>query len=451
LTGEEREPCEECGSTEWKQDEDVLDTWFSSWLWPFSTLGWPKKTRDLKAFYPTSVLVTGPDIIFFWVARMVMAGMEFTGTVPFHTVHFHGLIRDEQGRKMSKSLGNSPDPIDLIEKYGADALRFTMLRLTPTGTDVLFGEKKIELGRNFANKLWNAARFAVMRLADGGPVAPGLAGNALADRWLASRLRAACAETTAALQGMRFNDLARSIHAFAWNDFCDWYVEMAKVRIGEGGDAAKEARQGVLAGLDVILRLLHPLMPFLTEEIASHLPLGRGLLSVAPWPDGEEYEEDPDAEGDFEILRSVVTAVRNLRSEMNVPPAREADVTVRASGDVARVVTSQLPAMRALARIASLHVGPDLAKPRHAASAIVAGAEVFVHLEGIIDLAVERSRLDRELEKAEKLLASSSKKLANQDFLEKAKPAVIDAERERLAGLESSIEKLHAALAALED
>ncbi|MDM7915349.1 MAG: valine--tRNA ligase, partial [Candidatus Eisenbacteria bacterium] len=329
VTGGQERPCPQCGSTKWRQDEDVLDTWFSSWLWPFSTLGWPQQTDDLRDFYPTDVLVTGPDILFFWVARMVMAGCEFMGKEPFHTVHLHGLVRDEQGRKMSKTLGNSPDPIDLIEKYGADAIRFTMLMLTPTGTDVLFGEKKIEVGRNFANKLWNAARFAQMNLEgiegtegtevpkgtkgtkgtkEAGTLRAALARSHQAHRWLSSRLRATCAELETSLEEMRLNDVARGVYAFAWNDYCDWYLETAKVRIAAGGAGAREAREGILAGLDAILRLLHPLMPFLTEEIASHLPLGRDLLIVSPWPKASEYRDDPQAEEEFEALRAIVTS-----------------------------------------------------------------------------------------------------------------------------------------------
>jgi valyl-tRNA synthetase len=435
----------------WTQDPDVLDTWFSSWLWPFSTLGWPEETEDLATFYPTDVLVTGPDIIFFWVARMVMAGNEFMDREPFHTVHFHGLVRDEQGRKMSKSLGNSPDPIDLIDKYGADALRFTMLRLTPVGTDVLFGEKKIELGRNFANKIWNAARFARMNLGDSDIPAPRLGHEALADRWLSSRLAKVVRAVDEEFAGMRFNELSRELHAFVWNDYCDWYLEMAKIRIANGGEDASTARAGILAGLDALLRLLHPLMPFLTEEVSSHLPLAREMIATAPWPKAETYREDDSAEADFERLQQIVTAVRNLRSEMNVPPGREADVSLRADGTAARVAREQSASLKALARVANLSIGPDLEKPRHAAAAIVGEAEVFIHLEGLIDLDVERKRLRKELEKTEKFLSSVNRKLANQDFLEKAKPHVIEAERERLSSLGASLEKLRKGLAALDD
>jgi valyl-tRNA synthetase len=435
----------------WRQDEDVLDTWFSSWLWPFSTLGWPEETEDLATYYPTDVLVTGPDIIFFWVARMVMAGCEFMGQEPFHTVHFHGMIRDEQGRKMSKSLGNSPDPITLIEKYGADALRFTMLRLTPVGTDVLFSEKKIELGRNFANKIWNAARFALMNLRDAEIPKPEIGTETLPDRWLASRLCRVCREVDEEFREMRFNEISRELYAFVWNDYCDWYLEMAKVRIAAGGTDAQKARSGILAGLDAILRLLHPLMPFLTEEIASYLPLKRGMMIVSEWPSATDYREDADAEAQFDLFRQIVTAIRNLRSEMNVPPGREADVTVRAGGAVARVAREQESSVKSLARVGELRIGRDHGKPRHAASAVVADAEVFVHLEGLIDLEVERKRLIKELEKTEKLLTSAHRKLSNQDFLEKAKPHVIEAEQEKLSSLEASLEKLRTALAAVDD
>lgn len=451
LTGEESRACAICGSEAWMQDSDVLDTWFSSWLWPFSTLGWPGDTEDLKRFFPTDVLVTGPDIIFFWVARMVMASEEFMGREPFHTVHLHGLVRDEQGRKMSKSLGNSPDPIDLIERYGADALRFTMMMLTPTGTDVLFGEKKLEVGRNFANKLWNAARFTSMSVAGVNGLSPRLTDVALADRWLASRLRDVCGEADRCLGELRFNDLARLLYAFAWNDFCDWYIEIAKVRIQAGGEDALRARSGVLAGLDAIIRLLHPLMPFFTEEIAAHLPLGREMLITAPWPRKEDYAIDGGSLEDFESMRSIVTAIRNVRSEMNVPPGRDTEATIRVQGRGAEVLRREAAVVCSLARLSALHVDSQAEKPRHAASAVASGAEVFVHLEGIIDLGVERSRLERERERTERLIQVAHKKLTNQDFLEKARPGVVEAERDKLRDLEVSLDRLQAALAAITD
>jgi valyl-tRNA synthetase len=472
LSGEEADPCPQCGSTQFTPDPDVLDTWFSSWLWPFSTLGWPEQTSDLGEFYPTDDLITAPDIIFFWVARMVMAGYEFTGKKPFSLVHLHGLVRDEEGRKMSKSLGNSPDPIDLIDRYGADALRFTMLLLTPTGTDVLFGEKKIEIGRNFANKLWNAARFALMNLGEdeaaltGAPRQPGhgpLRGHGghtdLADRWLHSRLLAVTLEAEQKLDEYRLSDLARILYEFTWHEYCDWYLEMAKVRINAGGPGAVEARRGILFGLCTALRLLHPLIPFITEEIWHHLPGTEGDLIDAPWPDvatrpaepgGEPLSADPEAEEAMALLMETVVTVRNIRSEMNVPPSREAAVTIRADARSAALYQECASYLKTLARISELHIGPDIEKPRFAASDVAGSSEVFVHLEGIIDLDLERSRLDRELQKNEKVLASARRKLENPDFLDRAKPEVVEKEREKLLLIEEAMAKLSRARGALE-
>jgi valyl-tRNA synthetase len=451
LQGEGDGTCPQCGSTQFTPDPDVLDTWFSSWLWPFSTLGWPEKTADLKAFYPTDDLITGPDIIFFWVARMVMAGHEFMGEKPFTHVHLHGIVRDELGRKMSKSLGNSPDPIDLIEKYGADALRFTMLMLTPQGTDVLFGEKKIEMGRNFANKLWNATRFAQMNLGDE-PIPPGpMATETLPDRWLQSRLRHVTLEVERQIDEMRFNDVAHALYEFVWHEFCDWYLEMAKVRINAGGDDALAARRGMLFGLTTICRLLHPLIPFITEEIWHHLPGTEGDLITAAWPVAADMREDEEAEEAMSLLMETVVAVRNLRSEMNVSPAREAAVSIRAGDHAARLYQDVSASLCALARVSELHLGPEVAKPRHAASAVVGTSEVFVHLEGLIDIEIERTRLTREMERTAKAVISGRKKLENQDFLEKAKPDVVEKERGKLTHLEQALVKLERALQVLED
>ncbi len=451
LAGEEGNPCPECGSTRFTQDPDVLDTWFSSWLWPFSTLGWPEETSDMADFYPTSDLITGPDIIFFWVARMVMAGYEFTGQAPFRQVHLHGIVRDEEGRKMSKSLGNSPDPLELIGKYGADALRFTMLMLTPQGTDVLFGEKKIETGRNFANKVWNAARFALMNLGDE-PIPPGTPdGGDLSDRWLVSRVRDVALSVERHLDEFRFNEAARVLYDFTWHEYCDWYLEMAKVRLTAGGAGAVEARRGILFGLSSALALLHPLMPFITEEIWHHLPGVDGDLISAPWPEPNRLREDRDAEEAMDLLRETVVTVRNLRSEMNVSPAREADVSIRADARTDALYREAGSYLSALARISNLNVGADLPKPRHSASGVVGTSEIFVHLEGLIDLELEEARLSRELEKTEQLIVSARRKLENQEFLDKARPEVVEREREKLAQYEQALAKLGRALAALRD
>jgi valyl-tRNA synthetase len=452
LTGDEDKPCSECGSTTWRQDEDVLDTWFSSWLWPFSTLGWPEKTDELK-FYPTSTLVTAPDIIFFWVARMIMAGYEFLGEKPFTDIYLHGLVRDEQGRKMSKSLGNSEDPIAIIEDFGADALRFTMLMLTPTGSDILFGRKKVEVGRDFANKLWNAGRFILFNMRDGEEPAPISEGEAtLEDRWLSTRLAEVIDETNTALSEYRFNDAAHVLYDFTWKEFCAWYLEIAKLRIQKGTEAeGNRARSVLVWAYKHILALLHPLMPFITEEIYEYLPGKEKELILGPWPQAEEITRDAAAVKAMGVFQDAAAAVRNLRSEMNIPPGKPIPVVIRASGDDAEVLREMTAALCALARIESLTIDPEYKKPRHAASAVVGGMEIFVLLEGVIDLDAERKRLQKELTKVEGLLERSRKKLANQDFLERAKPEVVEKEREKQAQLEDTRAKVDRTLAALED
>jgi valyl-tRNA synthetase len=381
---------------------------------------------------------------------MIMAGYEFAGDKPFSRVHLHGIVRDEIGRKMSKSLGNSPDPLELIEKYGADALRFTMLMLTPQGTDVLFGEKKIETGRNFANKLWNAARFALMNIGDQ-PLPAGMEGRALSDRWLRSRLGQVTREAARQIDEFRFNDVSHVLYDFVWHEYCDWYLEMAKVRIGSGGDDAGEARRGILFGLTTVCSLLHPLMPFITEEIWHHLPGTDGDLINTPWPDPELMPEDAEAEEAMRLLMETVVTIRNLRSEMNVPPAREAAVSIR-TGAAAQVLYADAGALlRSLARISDLHLGPDLPKPRRAASGVVGSSEVFLHLEGLIDLDLERARLTRELDRTQRLLLSVKKKLENPEFLDKARDEVVEKEREKLVQLEQTLAKLQRALHAVEE
>ncbi|MBP6874837.1 MAG: valine--tRNA ligase [Candidatus Eisenbacteria bacterium] len=452
LTGEHEQACPQCGAQSWRQDEDVLDTWFSSWLWPFSTLGWPNETDDLARYYPATVLVTAPDIIFFWVARMVMAGYEFLGKCPFRDVYLHGVVRDEQGRKMSKSLGNSPDPIDLINEFGADALRFTMLMLTPTGNDILFGKKKVEVGRDFANKLWNAGRFILFNLRDG-EVEPGLP-EALApeDRWILSRLNQVIVDADRWLGEYRFTDVAHLLYDFTWKEFCAWYLEIAKVRIQKGAPAeADRARRVLIWTYRRILALLHPLMPFITEEIHAHLPASEGELILGPWPESDAARVDRQAEAELAFFQEIVTAVRNLRSEMNVPPARFVPVGMRVTEEAAAVLRRLEMPLKALARIEELTMAPDYAKPRHAVSAVAGPAEVFVLLEGVIDLDGERRRLMKELARLQGVQESSRRKLANLDFLERAKPEVVEAERAKLAQMEQTRAKVEAALHALED
>jgi valyl-tRNA synthetase len=430
----------------WRQDEDVLDTWFSSWLWPFAILGWPEETEDLKRYYPNSLMVTGSDIIFFWVARMIMAGIEVRGQVPFPHVYFTSILRDAQGRKMSKSLGNSPDPLEMMEKYGADAIRFTLIYLTPSGQDLLFDEKRLETGKFFANKLWNAARLVQMRLGDEdlSKVRETQLSLTLADRWILSRFANAVKDTTRNLKTYRFNEAANILYHFAWNEYCDWYLELVKPRWSEEADPAdrRVARWVAWKVLDGILRLLHPFMPFVTEELWQALPHDGEALALAAWPRAKKAWFDADAEREIAFLQELVVAVRNLRAENNVGPGKRVNVVVRGREDQLALIERLSDQIRPLARIETLTLSRDGARPPVAASAVVAGAEVFLPLEGLVDLEAERERLVREADKLLNDLEGTRKKLRNQDFLRKARPEIVEKEKQRLATLEETLEKL---------
>ena len=430
----------------WRQDEDVLDTWFSSWLWPFATLGWPDETADLKHFYPNSLMVTGSDIIFFWVARMIMAGVEFTGELPFPHVYFTSIVRDAKGRKMSKSLGNSPDPLEVMDRYGADAVRFTMIYLTPTGQDLLFDEKRLETGKFFANKIWNAAKLVQMRLGDEdlSKARESALPLTLADRWILSRYANAVKDVTRNLKTYRFNEAANALYHFAWNEYCDWYLELAKPRWAE--DAAPEDRRAARwvawKVLDGILRLLHPFMPFVTEELWQALPHDGECLATAAWPKARRAWFDAEAERQIAFLQEIVVAVRNLRAENNLPPGKRVPITVRGSEAQLALVEQLGAPIRALARIESLELARDGSRPAVAASAVVQGAEVFLPLDGLKDLDEERTRLTTQAVKLLDDLEGVRRKLRNQDFLSKARPEIVERERQRLAQLEETLEKL---------
>jgi len=437
----------------WVQDEDVLDTWFSSWLWPFATLGWPEKTPDLARYYPNSLMVTGSDIIFFWVARMIMAGQHFLGEVPFPHVYFTSIVRDAQGRKMSKSLGNSPDPLAMMEKYGADAVRFTMAQV-PTGQDLLFDEKRLETGKFFANKMWNATRLVLMRLGDEnlGAVKESHLELTLADRWILSRLANATKDVTRNLKTYRFAEAAQAVYHFAWNEYCDWYLEMAKPRwaLADKGEAItpkervdlRTARWVAWKVLDGILRLLHPFMPFVTEELWQAIPHDGDTLALAGWPRAKKAWLDAGAEREVDFLQAIVVAVRNLRVESKIAPGRAVPVVVRGEAAQLDLLERLENQLKPLARIETLTLARDGSRPKVAASAVVGGAEVFLPLEGLIDLDEERMRLAREAEKLLNDLEGVKKKLRNQDFLAKAKQEIVQKERERLAQLEETLEKL---------
>jgi valyl-tRNA synthetase len=433
----------------WTQDEDVLDTWFSSWLWPFATLGWPEDSEDLRRYYPNSLMITGSDIIFFWVARMIMAGLEFRGEVPFAHVYFTSIVRDAEGRKMSKSLGNSPDPLELMDRFGADAVRFVMIYLTPTGQDLLFDEKRAETGRFFANKVWNAARLVSSRLDEENlpSVRESTLRLTLADRWILSRFAHAVKDISRNLKTYRFSEAANTIYHFTWNEYCDWYLEMAKPRWAEEANHSdRRAAQWVAwKVLDGILRLLHPFMPFVTEEIWQALPHEDGLLATASWPRAKKSWFDAEAERQVGFLQELVVAVRNLRAENGLPPGRRVPVVVRGSREQLDLVETLAEQIRPLARIEALRVSRDGTRPAVAASAIVRGAEIFLPLEGLVDLDEERARLSREADKLLHDLEGAKKKLRNQDFLRKARPDVVDRERQRLLALEETLEKLRRA------
>ena len=448
--------CAHCGSGAIEQDPDVLDTWFSSWLWPFSTMGWPERTRTLERFYPTDVLVTGADIIFFWVARMVMAGYEFVGDVPFRSVYFNSIVRDLQGRKMSKSLGNSPDPLEVIQEYGADALRFTIVALAPPGEDVRYAKEKTDLGRHFANKIWNAARFVLRQVPADTRVESLQALRSddfgLADRWILSRLERVSREARAALEQFRFNEVALGLYQFLWHEYCDWYIEMSKLALVELTSPQARVTRSVLVGvLERALRLLHPIMPFVTEEIWQHLPIERVAPSimVAPFPRPDDRWLDPEAEALAGQLIAAIRGVRNLRADLGIAPS--ARITVRLPSGVpaqTRVLLEQYLGL--LARVGTVEVLAPLEHPVGEPSVVVDGiGEIFVPVRGLVDTAEVRDRLERELLKVRKDLEQVEGKLARADFVARAPQEIVAKEKEKAGALRERAENLQRHLQAL--
>ena len=454
-------------STPLRQDEDVLDTWFSSWLWPFSTLGWPKDTPDLRYFNPTDTLVTAPDIIFFWVARMIMANMEFMKgmpgrdgkerhrdeeLVPFCDVYFTSIIRDSQGRKMSKSLGNSPDPLDVINEYGADALRFTVAYLSPLGQDVLFSTEKCELGRNFTNKIWNAGRFLLLNkteICGSDPVNLSSLPKEhldLADRWILSRLNSSIRNIQATLEDFQVNDASKQLYDFLWHDFCDWYIELVKTRFY--GDEPVEVKNVVIRRalwvFDRALRLLHPIMPFVTEELWQHLTERKDTSLVrAEFPAADDRLIEPETERSMAFVQNVISAIRNIRGENNIPPSKEIVVDVIAPAkEQQQILQSYDSYIHKLCRVTAVKEISRSQKPKFASSAVVDGIELFVPLEGLIDLEVERKRLEKEIQRLGMMLEGIGKKLGNPQFTEKAPKEVVEKEREKKEAFEANLQKL---------
>ena len=437
--------CSECGGKNLEQESDVLDTWFSSALWPFSTLGWPEKTKSLDTYYPTSVLCTGFDILFFWVARMIMMGLKFTGEVPFHTVYIHALIRDAEGLKMSKSKGNVIDPLEMMKAYGTDALRFTLAAFAAQGRDIKLDPDRIEGYRNFCNKLWNASRFAFLNLEDykGDCTLDVKNEKSLADRWILSRLNNTCAEVNKALESFRFNDAASAIYKFIWNEFCDWYIELSKSSLLSDGENKKTSQNVLTHVLESSLRLLHPIMPFITEEIWQKLPGGDKSIMTSPYPVFDQARNDIKAEKELGLIMETIMGIRNIRGEMDIKPSLRFDVLIKTQDqDNEKIITDNSKYIKELARVESLTVGSSVTKPIVSASAVLQGMEIIVPLEGLMDFAEEKKRIEKGLKKIDKDIVFLEKKLSNPAFVEKAPAEVLEKDKQKLSELNEKKTKL---------
>ncbi|MCG0278161.1 MAG: valine--tRNA ligase [Thermanaeromonas sp.] len=451
CTTEDPRECPSCRSTALEQDPDVLDTWFSSALWPFSTMGWPDKTPELALYYPTSVLVTGRDIIFFWVARMIFMGLKFMGEVPFREVLIHGLVLDAQGRKMSKSLGNGVDPMDVIEEYGADTLRFTLITGNTPGNDLRFHPERLESTRNFCNKIWNAARFVLLNLKDYDPEKEE-APPTLPDRWILSRLNALVDQVTRSMEDYEIGEAARSLYEFFWGEFCDWYIELSKVRLYGNDERTKATAQRVLLEvLETFLKLLHPFMPFITEEIWHYLPGDRTSIMISSWPKAKTQGRDYEAEEDMALVTEVIRAIRNLRSEVRVTPGRKARVILVAGEDRTRRLLQECRVyFNTLAQAEPVDILETVDNlSLKAVSSVCGGVEVYLPLEGLIDYEKEIARLEKELAATRKELERVQKKLANPEFLAKAPAEVVEKERNKEEELRNKAEALNQRLVAL--
>ncbi len=438
--------CPKCGRTNIRQDEDVLDTWFSSWLWPFATFGWPeldnKQQKEISYFYPTQVLVTAQEIIFFWVARMIMAGMYFMKQVPFSDVYIHGTVRDISGTKMSKSLGNIIDPLEVINQYGCDALRFSIISLVATGQDVFLARERFESGRNFANNIWNAARFILSNLdeqkvnLDLCIAAPGI--RELKDKWILSRFYQTLDGVTKSLDNFRFNDAAKIGYEFFWHEFCDWYIELSKKTI------STDVTQLVLYKvLEKTLRMLHPLMPFITEEIWQNLPHQGKSIMTAPWPHLQKQFIDKKSEHRMQTLIACIGAIRNIRSVWQIDPAKKVTVKIRLGKKALKSLFSSYNSyIKDLARAESVEIGEKVKRPKASAVAVVSDVEIFIPLEGIIEVAKEAGRLKEKMKGLENILLHTKKRLKDKQFLNRAPKEIVGKERAKQKQLQESIKKL---------
>lgn len=426
--------CSACGHEHLVQDNDVLDTWFSSGLWPFSTMGWPNETNDFKRYYPTDVLVTGYDIIFFWVARMIFTALEFTEEKPFKDVYIHGLVRDSEGRKMSKSLGNGIDPLEVIEQYGADALRFMISTGGTPGQDLRFRFERVESARNFANKIWNASRFTIMNLGDFKYEDIDLQGElSTADQWILHRFNETTKDYTRLLEQYEFGEAGRVLNQFIWDEFCDWYIELAKLPLYGDDEQAKKTTKSVLTYvLDNTLRLLHPYMPFITEEIWQHLPHEGESITIASWPKYNEQFVNHEVAKEMSLLMDVIRSVRNIRAEVNAPMSRQIQLLIKPDSKLNEEILQKGSSyITKFCNPNLLEIKQELNAPEKAMSAVITGAEIYLPLEGLIDIKQEVERLEKELENLNFEVERVQKKLANKGFVDKAPEDVVKAEQDK--------------------
>jgi valyl-tRNA synthetase len=453
VASQDPDRCPGCGGTRLRQEEDVLDTWFSSGLWPFSTLGWPEQTEALKTFYPTSLLVTGFDILFFWVARMMMMGLYVMKDVPFRHVYLHALVRDENGEKMSKSRGNIIDPLEMMDRYGTDAFRFTLAAFTAQGRDVRMSEERIEGYKFFVNKIWNATRFSLMHLhSDPNLAAHSPGDESMADRWIKSRLNRTVAEVIRGLDEYRFNDASAAVYQFVWHEFCDWYLELIKPVLygSKESPAGRAARRTLRDVLTTSLKLLHPFMPFLTEEIWQALVADGSSIMVSAFPEPDETLRDSRAEAEMALVMEVITRIRNIRGEMSIVPSRKLKVTLAAQeGPLRESLEKGRGYITTLANLESLEIAGEVEEPKGAATAVAGPVRVYVYLAGAIDVAGEKARLQKEIAKVEKELAQVERKLANPEFLAKAAEEVVRKEQAKARELGEKRAALAAACARL--
>ena len=445
-----------CGATPpegkgWVQDEDVLDTWFSSWLWPFATLGWPKETPELEKFYPTNNLVTGPDIIFFWVARMIMAGLYFKNEVPFKNVYFHGIVRDAEGKKMSKSLGNSADPLDLIERYGSDAVRVGLLLIAPAGLDILYSENKLEHGRNFMNKLWNSARFILMNANNLKGDLPDYDKLHITDKWILSKFNNSIEKINRHYDDYKLNEVIKTIYEFVYDYFCDWYIEFTKTRFYGKDIQDKELAESVsIYVLKNILKLLHPFTPHITEEIWSFLDVDKNsedvdnesLLINSQSPKFNKIMVNHNIEQDIKLIMITISAIRNIKASLNISPSKTINMYVRGKNQYTDIIQNNIDLMNRMIKIKKLEVGEKLIKPAQSATAVIENLEIFIPLKGLIDIEKEIKRLEKQVSDMEGRLNSVSKKLDNKNFVDRAPKDIIEHEKAKQADYQQQLNKL---------